>query len=149
MLHVISQNRGPAAGFKIYACKQMFKLWVEICSISLDWRYTMGSSLFVGDQCSWISLPMYLRHLTKKNYCSKLWYYIYIYIYIYIYGTLIYNGKSMVLWKKVWYYGKKYGTMEKVWYFGKKNYGTISKKHEASIYEEKYMVYYQNQWNFK
>ena len=127
MLHVISQNRGPAAGFKIYACKQMFKLWVEICSISLDWRYTMGSSLFVGDQCSWISLPMYLRHLTKKNYCSKLWYYIYIYIYIYIwnfdlqwkkYGTM---EKSMVLWKKVWYYGKSMVLWEKkLWYYIKK-----------------------------
>ena len=39
---------------------------------------------------------------------------------LYIYGTLIYNGKSMILWKKVWYYGKKYGTL------GKK-YGTILK----------------------
>ena len=42
--------------------------------------------------------------------------------------TLIYYGKTMVLWKKLWYYtenyrtliyyGKNYGTMEK-------NYGTI------------------------
>ena len=43
--------------------------------------------------------------------------------------TLIYYGKTMVLWKKkLWYYTENYGTLiyygKKLWYYGK-NYGTI------------------------
>ena len=55
--------------------------------------------------------------------------------------TVIYYGKTMVLWKQLWYYGKKYGPMKKtmilyrklwnfyllwksLWYYGN-NYGTI------------------------
>ena len=30
---------------------------------------------------------------------------------IYSFITLIYYGKTMVLWKKLWYYGKNYDTI--------------------------------------
>ena len=32
---------------------------------------------------------------------------------IYSFRTLIYDGKTMVLWKKLWYYGKNYVTIPK------------------------------------
>ena len=31
----------------------------------------------------------------------------------YSFRTLIYYGKTMVLWKKLWYYGQNYGTIPK------------------------------------
>ena len=43
---------------------------------------------------------------------------------IYSFRTLIYYGKTIVLWKKLLYYGKNYGTMEKT------------------------MILYQKLWNF-
>ena len=33
------------------------------------------------------------------------------------YGTLIYNGKTLVLWKKLWYCTENYGTIHKLWNF--------------------------------
>ena len=41
----------------------------------------------------------------------------------YSFRTLIYYGKTMVLWKKLWYYTENYGTLI---YYGK-NYGTMEK----------------------
>ena len=41
----------------------------------------------------------------------------------YSFRTVIYYGKTMVLWKKLWYYGKNHGTLI---YYGK-NYGTMEK----------------------
>ena len=42
---------------------------------------------------------------------------------IYRFRTLIYYGKNMVLWKKLWYNTENYGTLI---YYGK-NYGTMEK----------------------
>ena len=61
---------------------------------------------------------------------------------IYSFRTLIYYGKTMVLWKKL------YGTMEKtIWYFGK-NYGTIPKTMELWFTMEKTMVLWKKLWYY-
>ena len=48
--------------------------------------------------------------------------------------TLIYNGKTMVLWGKLWYYGK--------------NYGTIPKNMELWFTMEKTMVLWKKLWYY-
>ena len=53
---------------------------------------------------------------------------------IYSFRTLIYYGKTMVLWKKLWYYGK--------------NYGTIQKTMELWFTMEKTMVLWKKLWYY-
>ena len=53
---------------------------------------------------------------------------------IYSLRTLIYYGKTMVLWKKLWYYGK--------------NYGTIPKTMELWFTMEKTMVLWKKLWYY-
>ena len=42
---------------------------------------------------------------------------------------LWYNGKTMVLWTKIWYYGQNYGTIEKTMVLYRKqwNFGAVEK----------------------
>ena len=46
---------------------------------------------------------------------------------IFSFRTLIYYGKTMVLWKKLWYYGKNYGKNYGTLIYYGKNYGTMEK----------------------
>ena len=64
---------------------------------------------------------------------SKLWWY----------ETLIYYGKTMVLWKKLWYHTENNGTSI---YEGKKNMVDYQ-NYDTLIYNgKKTMVVYQSNW---
>ena len=103
-------------------------LWTKL------WYYTenYGTSIYEEIKHGGLPKTKIIWFIMKK--AMKIYQNNWIFEQIYSFKTLIYYGKTMVLWKILWYYGQ--------------NYGTIPKTMELWFTMEKTMVLWKKLWYY-
>ena len=92
-------------------------LWTKL------WYYTENYGTSIYEEKKHGGLPKTKRLWFIMEETMEIYQNNWIFEQISSFKTLIYYGKTMVLWTKLWYYTENYGTLI---YYGK-NYGTMKK----------------------